>query len=133
MNHKAFKTPLPEYEKEESPQVHKKNHDAKINYTYANIYNVINMLELIKSIYTMGPKYDKEPNYDMYDERLKAFLRMCNCPLNINNTRSRVSLRMAESSSSHSKTLNSITRGQSKVVLKVANDPKHASSSNKLT
>ena len=32
-DHKAFKTPLPDYDKSESSQVDKKNHDVKIHYT----------------------------------------------------------------------------------------------------
>ena len=40
-----------------------------------------------------------------------------------------VSLRVAYSSSLHSEKFNIVTMGKSKVVLKVANDTKHASSS----
>ena len=42
----------------------KKNHDAKINYTYTNIDNVINMLEAIESNFTMRPQVDKDSNHD---------------------------------------------------------------------
>ena len=74
--------------------MHKKNHNIKINYTYTNIDNVINMLELIESVCMMSPKYDKEPNYDIDDKNPKVILRTCNAPFNVNDTRSRVSLRM---------------------------------------
>lgn len=43
-DHKYFKQLLPEYEKGESSKVNKKNHDAKINYTYADTKNIINMI-----------------------------------------------------------------------------------------
>ena len=59
-NHKAFKTPLPEYEKGEFSQANKKNHDAKINYTYTNNDNVINMLEPTKRVLMMRPQDDKD-------------------------------------------------------------------------
>ena len=65
-DHKAFKTPLIEYEKLESSQVQKKNHDAKINYNYANNENVINMLEPVESIFMMRPKENVDTNYDIY-------------------------------------------------------------------
>ena len=45
------------------------------------------------------------------------------------DTRPKVVLQVVESSSSQSEPLNAITRGQSKVVLKVSYDPKNASSS----
>ena len=64
-DNKAFKTPLPEYEKGESSRVQKKSHDAKINYTYANSNNVINMLELIESVFTMRLQDEKYSNHDM--------------------------------------------------------------------
>ena len=35
IDHKAFKTPLLKYDKGESFHANKKNHDAKIHYTYA--------------------------------------------------------------------------------------------------
>ena len=63
-DHKAFKTPLLEYEKRESSQAQEKNHDAKINYTYANTNNVINMLEPIESVFMMRSQDDKNSNHD---------------------------------------------------------------------
>ena len=43
-DHKVFKTPLLDYDKGESSQADKKNHDAKIHYTYATNDNAINMV-----------------------------------------------------------------------------------------
>ena len=63
-NYKAFRTPLPQYEKGKSSQENKKNHDAKINYTYANNDNVINILEPIESVLMMRLQDDKDSNHD---------------------------------------------------------------------
>lgn len=88
------------------------------------------MIEPIsESIYMMGPKLDEEPNYDTDDEKPKVVLRSHNPHQKFKYTRPKVSLRVVDSSSSHDETLNAITRGESKVVLKVANDPKNSSSS----
>ena len=54
-NYKAFKTPLLKYDKGESSQANKKNHDAKIHYTYATNDNVINMIELVERVLMMRP------------------------------------------------------------------------------
>ena len=51
--------------------MNKKNHDAKINYTYANNDNVINMLEPIKSVLMMRPQDDKDSNHDAPELILK--------------------------------------------------------------
>ena len=64
-DHKAFKTPLLEYKKGASSQVNKKNHDAKVNYTYANNENVINMLEPVESVFMMRPIENGDTNHDM--------------------------------------------------------------------
>lgn len=45
-DHKAFKEPLPKYDKGEA-STSKKDEGAKINYTYTNNSNVINMIELM--------------------------------------------------------------------------------------
>lgn len=58
---------------------------------------------------------------------------MRNAPQHHDNTRSKVVLRVAESSSSQSEPLNAITRGKSKVILKVSHDSKNASSSKQTT
>ncbi len=76
LDHKAFKQPLQEYEKVQSSKIHEKNHDEKINYTYANIDNVINMIEPIEYLCMMGPNSDKESNYDTNKERQKVVLKM---------------------------------------------------------
>lgn len=55
-----------------------------------------------------------------------------NSQWNSRDTRHKVTLKVEKSSSSHGETLNVVTRGQSKVVLKVANDPKNSSSSKKV-
>lgn len=88
-NHKAFKTPLPEYEKVESSQAHKKNHDAKINYTYTPDSPVINMIEPVESVLMMRSQDDKNANYGM----------------------PRLVLRTLDGSSYRSETLNAVTRG----------------------
>ena len=49
--------------------VGKKNHDAKINYTYANTNNLISVLE---PICESRSRYD---DYDISDERPKFILR----------------------------------------------------------
>ena len=64
-DNKYFKTHLLEYGKGESIQENKKNHDAKINYTYANNENVINMLEPIKSVFMMRPQGNGDSHHDM--------------------------------------------------------------------
>ena len=66
-DHQTFKQPLPNYQKGESSQAQKKNHDAKINYTYAYMDNVINMLEPIEYVYILGPKFDWGFNYNTDD------------------------------------------------------------------
>lgn len=76
----------------------------------------------------MSPKFDEESNYDTDDENPKVDLRMHDPHQKFKDNRSRVSLRMTNSSSSHGKTLYAITSGKYKVSLKVVNDPKHASS-----
>ena len=65
LDHKAFKTPLPEYEKGESSQANKKNHDAKIHYTYATNDNVINMIELVERVLMMRPQKEEEAKPDV--------------------------------------------------------------------
>lgn len=69
---------LPKYEKGESSHTNQKNHDAKINYTYTNADHVINMLESIEHKCMMDPKFDKDPNYGIDDEKPKLVLRTCN-------------------------------------------------------
>ena len=59
-DHKSFKTPLPNYEKGDSSQADKKNHDAKIHYTYATNDNVINMVELVERVFMMRPQREEE-------------------------------------------------------------------------
>ena len=69
VDHKAFKQPLPKYEKGESSKAAaKKNHDAKINYTYANTDNLIAMLEPVEYICMASSDNEKCPNYDAEDE-----------------------------------------------------------------
>ena len=68
-DHKAFKQPLPKYEKGESSKVAtKKNHDAKISYAYVDTNNVIGMLELVEYICMASSNNDNWPNYDPEDE-----------------------------------------------------------------
>ena len=56
-DHKAFETPLLDYDKGESSQADKKNHDAKIHYTYATNDNVIDMIKLVERVLIMkAPK-----------------------------------------------------------------------------
>lgn len=131
-DHKSFKKPPPEYEKRESSHTNKKNHDAKINYTSIDATNVIKMVELVEHLYMMSPKFEKEPNYDTDDERPKVFLKIHNAQQNHRDTRPKVVLRVAELSSLHGETLNTITRRKAKVILKVSNDPKNASSFKKV-
>ena len=76
-DHKAFKEPLPKYNQGESLKTNTnlgtKNHDAKINYTYANTDNLIAMLEPIcESVNMTRPRYD---DYGTSDERPKFILR----------------------------------------------------------
>lgn len=59
----------------------------------------------------MGPKFDKEPNYDTDDERPKVVLKTCNAQQNHRDTRLKVVLRVVEPSSSHGDTLNTVTSG----------------------
>ena len=59
-NHEAFKTPLPDYDKGESSQANKKNHDAKIYYTYAMNDNVINMVKPVERVIMMRPWREEE-------------------------------------------------------------------------
>lgn len=76
----------------------------------------------------MGPKFDKEPNYDSDDEKPKVVLQTHNSQI-CQDTRPRVSLRIVDSSSSHGENLNTVSRGRYKFILNVENDPKNASSS----
>lgn len=124
---------MPEYEKGESSKLAKNNHDDKINYAYVDIDNVIDMIEPVEYLFMASSNDDKRPNYDAKDKRPKVFLKMRNAPQHHNDTRPKVVLRVAESSSSQSELLNVVTRGQSKVVLKVTYDPKNASSSKQPT
>lgn len=64
-DHKAFKTPLPDYKKGESSQANKKNHDAKINYTYTDSENMINMLEPVESVFMMRSQGNNDTNHVM--------------------------------------------------------------------
>ena len=49
----------------ETSNNNKKNHDAKINYAYANIDNVINMIKPIsESVHMMGLNFSEEQSYD---------------------------------------------------------------------
>ena len=57
-DHTTFKVPLPKYEKGEASQP--KNGKATINYTYVNVENAINMLEVIEKSVNMTE--DKDPN-----------------------------------------------------------------------
>ena len=59
-NHKAFKTSLPDYDKGESSQVDKKNHGAKIYYTYTTNDNVINMVKPVEILFMMRPQREEE-------------------------------------------------------------------------
>ena len=65
LDHKAFKTPLPKYDKGESSQANKKNHDAKIHYTYATNDNVINMIEPVERVFMMRPQKEEEAKLDV--------------------------------------------------------------------
>ena len=67
-NHKAFKQPLPKYEKGETSKAAKKNHDAKISYSYANKDKIIDMLEPVEYVCMASPNNEKWPNYDVEDE-----------------------------------------------------------------
>ena len=69
VDHKAFKQPLPEYEKGESSKVAaKKNHDTKISYAYTNTDNVIGMFKPVEYICMASSNNDNWPNYDVEDE-----------------------------------------------------------------
>ena len=62
-DHKAFKEPLPKYEKGEVSTNNNKNGKATINYTYPKADNVINMLEVVEeNINMMRKKNDCEDN-----------------------------------------------------------------------
>ena len=97
IDHKAFKTPLPDYDKGESSQANKKNHNVEIHYTYATNDNVINMVEPVESIFMMRSQETKVP---------------------------KIVLRTLDNSSPPSEALNVVTRGQAKVVLRTNQDPK---------
>ena len=101
-NHKAFKTPLPEYDKGESLQASKKNYDAKIHYTYVTNDNVINMIKPIEDVFMMRLQKDDDANYDI----------------------PKLVLWMLNNSSSQSETLNTVTGGQAKIFLCTVQDPK---------
>ena len=92
-DHKAFKQPLPEYEKGESSKAAaKKNHDAKISYAYANTDNVIGMLEPVEYICMASSNNDNWLNYDAEDERPKVVLRTRSTPQDHIDTRPKVVL-----------------------------------------
>ncbi|WP_044909002.1 hypothetical protein, partial [[Clostridium] innocuum] len=103
-DHTAFKDPLPKHDKGETSQTHKKNHDAKINYTYPSNTPVINMVEPVESVLMMRSQDDNK----------------------VNHGKPKLVLQTRGSSSSRSETLNAVTRGQAKIVLKTAQDPKQA-------
>ena len=90
--HKSFKQPYPDYGKGELSHANKKNHDAKINYAYANIDNVINMIELVKYLCMMSSNAENQPNCDVEDERPKVFLKMRNYQHQDQDTRPKVVL-----------------------------------------
>ena len=91
------------------------------------------MLEPVEHICMMGPKFDKEPNYDTNNKKPKVVLRTYNAWQNYRDTRPKVTLEVAKSSSLHGETLDAISRGKYKVIIKVTNDPKNTSSSKKFT
>lgn len=63
VDHKAFKEPLPKYEKGETSKP--KDGKAAINYTYTATENVINMLEVVEESVNMT--WNKDPyGYDSY-------------------------------------------------------------------
>lgn len=109
---------MPEYEKEETSKANKKGNDTK-----TNTNNVINMLEPIECVYMMSPKFDEQPNYDTDDEKPKVVLRTHNPHQYFKETRSRVSLRVVDSSTSHGETLNAITRGDLRLFLRWLMNP----------
>ena len=74
----------------------------------------------------MGHKFDEELNYDTNDERPKVILRTLDSSQNFDDNRPMVSLRVENSSSSYDERLNAINRGQSKVFLKVVDNPTQA-------
>lgn len=71
-----------------------------------------------ESVYTMRPKFYKEPNYDTNDERPKVILRTHDLSQHFDNNTPMVSLWVADLSSSHGETLNAITRGSPRLSLK---------------
>ena len=75
VNHKGFKEPLLECEKEESFKP--KNRDAQINYTNSNIDNVIIMLEtMLEQNFNMIQSKGKNSKYDLdVDEPPRVILR----------------------------------------------------------
>ena len=101
-NHKAFKTPLHNYDKCESSQADKKNHSAKIHYNYATNDNVTNMVKPVERVFMMRPQREEEAKP--------------NVP--------KIMLQMLYDLSPLSETLNDMTRGQAKVVLCMDQDPK---------
>ena len=70
------------------------------------------MLEPIEHICMMGPKFDKESNYDTDDKKPKVFLKIHKNQQTHRDTRPRVTLKVVESSSLHGETLNVVTRGK---------------------
>ena len=80
-DHKAFKQPLPKYERGESSKAAtKKNHDAKISYAYTDTDNVIGMLEPVEYICMARSNNDNWPNYDAGDEQPKVDLMKQSTP-----------------------------------------------------
>ena len=84
------------------PKPKKKNHDAKIHYTYATNDNVIKMIKLVERELMRRPQRDEEAKHDV----------------------PKLVLQTLKDSSSLSEILNAMTREQSKVVLHTAQDPK---------
>lgn len=62
------KKPLLEYEKGETSKSTKNNHDSKIKYAYADVKNLIGMLESIEYLCIASPHDDNQHNYDVDDE-----------------------------------------------------------------
>ena len=88
VDHKAFKQPLPKYDKGETSKANKKNHNAKISYAYADIDNVIGMLEPIEYLCMESPS-DKN---QCMEEQPKVVLKTCNTPRYHGDSQSKVVL-----------------------------------------
>ena len=74
----------------------------------------------------MRHKFDDKPTYDIDDERPKVILRTLDSSQCFNDNIPIVLFRVVDSSSSYGERIHVVTKGQSKFVLKVIDNPKKA-------